>query len=159
MLAPADAAGGGSRKETSRARTEAISRAGRAIGEEAWDEAERWLLRALDEGPASAALLADLAFVLTRRGRHAEAIPRFEEAIRLGSHEGETLIEAARAALAAGLPPERAEAWLLEAIDRNPSLVVDAEAPAFDALRGRPHVALGVARAWRRVSGAPGADG
>lgn len=143
MLAPGDGGpfGDAFPRET------CLSAAGDAILAEDWADAEAWLRRARDLDPLDGEACADLAFVLTRLGRPTEAVPLFEEARRLGVGDAETFLEAARAALAAGRPLEDAEAWLLDALERSPTLVVDVEED-FDDLRGWPALEEALERAW-----------
>ena len=128
-----------------------MAAAGRALCREAWGEAEAWLRRALARGSRTGAACADLAFVLTRMGRHDEALPLFEEAVARGLDDAETFLEAARAALAVGRSLDLAEAWLVEALERSPSLVVDVETAGFSALWARERVEDAIVRAWTRI--------
>ena len=127
-----------------------MAAAGDAILAEDWPEAERWLARARALDPRDGEACADLAYVLTRLQRPADAMPLFEDARRLVSADAETSLEAARAALLVGRPLAEAEAWLLAALEQDPSLVVDVEED-FDALRGWPALEDALERAWGRV--------
>lgn len=127
--------------------------AARAVDRERWPEAAEWLGRARRLAPGSARVCADLAYATAQRGDHEEALALFEEARRLGADGAEVHYHAALAALGARRPPAEAEAWAKVALERSPSLALEMEDRAFDALRGRPGFEEALTEAWDRLAG------
>lgn len=128
-----------------------------AISQERWSVAAEWLARGRTLAPQSGRLCADLAYAKAQLGSHEEALDLFEEARRLGTEDGESLFHGALAALTVGRPAAEVEAWLVDALARSPTLVVDVEEGLFEPVRGRPGVEEAVDRAWEQVA-SPDAD-
>lgn len=128
-----------------------LAEAGRAIAEDAWPTAARWLAEARRFAPRSGRLCADLGYALAQLGRHDEALHLFEEARSLGWDEAEALFQAALTAAEAGRPPAEVECWLVAALAEGPTLVTDVDHPVLALVRGRWAVEDAIDRAWRRV--------